>query len=113
MAKDTESIPIQRFSVAHEIGHIFLGHVPAERLTKEQELTAERFASACVLWGLDLHTPEEIFAACNIFITSAKIRAERMQVLYSRGKFLLHPLERQVYKQFEKSIKTTKSSITG
>lgn len=113
LVKDTEAIPVQRFSVAHEIGHIFLGHVPSERLTKEQELTADRFAAdllapACVLWGLDLHTPEDISAVCNISITSAKIRAERMKVLYARGKFLAHPLERQVYKQFEKFIKNNK-----
>lgn len=113
LVKDTESIPVQWFSVAHEIGHIFLGHVPAERLTKEQELTADRFAAdllapACVLWGLNLHMPEEISTACNISITSARIRAERMEVLYTRGKFLLHPLERQVYKQFEEFIRNYK-----
>ena len=116
LVKDTESIPVQRFSVAHEIGHIFLGHVPSERLTKEQELTADRFAAdllapACVLWGLDLHTPEEISKMCNISITSAKIRAERMKVLYARRKFLSHPLERQVYKQFEEFIKNYKKIV--
>lgn len=107
---DTDSLQIQRYSIAHEIGHILLGHNRTENITSSNENETERFAidllaPACVLWGLDLHTPEEISAACNISISSARIRAERMKILYARGKFLLHPLERQVYKQFEEFIK--------
>lgn len=110
IVRDTDSLPIQRYSIAHEIGHILLGHNHTENITRNDEDETERFAidllaPACVLWGLNLHTPEEISAACNISITSSKKRAERMKVLYARGKFLLHPLEGQVYKQFEEFIK--------
>lgn len=113
IVRDTDSLPIQRYSIAHEIGHILLGHNRTENITRSDEDETERFAidllaPACVLWGLDLHTPDEISEVCNISISSAKIRAERMKVLYERGKFLSHPLEKQVYKQFEEFIRNYK-----
>lgn len=101
---DTLPMPIQRYSIAHEIGHILLGN---------GEYEAERFAidilaPACVLWGLNLHTAEEIAHVCDISITSARIRAERMAVLYDRNMFLSHPLERQVFSQFKGFIDQNK-----
>lgn len=54
------------------------------------EYEAERFAigilaPACVLWGLNIHTAaEEISKLCNISITAARIRAQRMELLYKR-----------------------------
>ena len=97
---DKLSIAVQRYSIAHEIGHILLG---------DGEYEAERFAidvlaPACVLWGLNLHTAEDIAHVCNISIPSARIRAERMAVLYDRNMFLSHPLERQVFSQFKDFI---------
>lgn len=90
-----------------------MGHNHTENITCGDEDETERvaidlLAPACILLGLDLHTPEEISAVCNIFIISAKIRAERMKIFYARGKFLLHPLEKRVYKQFEEFIKNYK-----
>lgn len=95
---DVNPMPIQRYSIAHEIGHILLG-------SGLSEYEAERFAidilaPACVIWELNLHTAEEISKLCNISITAAKNRAKRMEVLYARNKFLTSPLERQVYSQF-------------
>ena len=74
------------------------------------EQAANRFAAdllapACVLWGLDLHQAEDIARVCKISIQAAQFRAERMEILYQRNKFLLHPLERAVYRQFEPYIK--------
>lgn len=109
-----------RFTVAHELGHLVLGHVrPGEhtRQNREPQLgdspmeqAANRFAAdllapACVLWGLDLHRAEDIARVCKISIQAARYRAERMEILYQRNKFLLHPLERAVYRQFEQYIK--------
>ena len=103
---------IQRYTIAHEIGHILIGK-------DSSEYEAERFAigilaPACVLWGLDIHEPEDISRLCNISITSAKIRAERMKLLYKREQeflqkygrscFLQLPLEQKVYKQFQDFI---------
>lgn len=97
---DELPMAVQRYSIAHEIGHILLG---------DGEYEAERFAidvlaPACVLWGLDLHSAEDIARACNISITSARIRAERMEILYERNMFLSHPLERKVFEQFRDFI---------
>ena len=103
----------QRFTVAHELGHILLGHVGEYELVNREpspgdnpiEQAANVFASrllapACVLWALDARTPEQIAALCQISHQSAAFRAERMTVLYQRNKFLTSPLERQVYDQF-------------
>lgn len=105
-----------RYTIAHEIGHIVLGHTLSDMPTltsAEREYQAERFAigilaPACVLWGLDLHTPEEIAKVCDISMTSARIRAERMEILYERRKFLTDPRERQVFQQFKPFIDSMK-----
>lgn len=79
---DSELTPGRvRFTVAHEIGHLVLGHVaPGQRTmvnrepspgdnpmeTSANQFTARLLAPACVLWGLDIHTPEEIAELCHI-----------------------------------------------
>lgn len=106
--REESSIVERRYTIAHELGHGFLGHLLVDgryAQTAENEYEAERFAidilaPACVLWGLNLHTAREISKACGISMTAARKRAKRMEVLYQRNKFLTHPLERQVYKQF-------------
>ena len=107
----------QRFTCAHELGHILLGHVGRYELVNREpdpgdnpiEQAANVFASrllapACVLWAMDARSPEEIAALCRISNQSAKFRAERMQKLYDRNRFLTSPLERQVYQQFSAFI---------
>lgn len=102
-----------RFTVAHELGHILLGHVGRYHLVNREpsgsdnpiEHEANVFASrllapACVLWGCGVHTAEEIAALCEISPQAAEIRAKRMALLYERDRFLSSPLERQVYEQF-------------
>lgn len=111
----------QRFTVAHELGHILLGHVGEYELVNREpsrgdnpiEQAANVFASrllapACVLWALDARTPEQIAELCQISRQSAVFRAERMEVLYQRNKFLSSPLERQVYQQFRDFIDRSK-----
>ena len=113
---DAESPQRIRFTIGHELGHIVLGHVRPGEYTRQNrdpqpgddpvEQAANRFAAdllapACVLWGLDLHRAEDIAQVCRISIQAARFRAERMEILYQRNKFLLHPLERAVYQKFE------------
>ena len=115
-----------RFTVAHELGHLILMHVtPGVFLVERRELLPEKqpkevaanqfaarlLAPACVLWGLDLHTAEEIREVCHISEQAALHRADRMRVLYKRGRFLTSPLERELYQRFEPFI--TKREAPG
>lgn len=120
---DSDSTGRKRFTIAHELGHILLGHPLREgeqhtrvfnkdrpEVEKEADMFAARILSpACVLWALDLHTPEEIAERCQISYTAAKYRAERMQILYSRQKFLTSPVERKVFEAFKPWIEQQKS----
>lgn len=107
---DDENTPQRcRFTIAHELGHIFLGHGSNGGYSAEDEMSANVFASrllapACVLWALDIHDSQEIKELCDISLTAATIRAERMEILYERNKFLTSDLERQVYEQFRPFI---------
>ena len=103
-----------RFTVAHELGHIMLGHVGVYELVNREpspedneiEQQANIFASrllapACVLWGCKVKSPEEIMRLCDISHQAAQFRYNRMKVLYERQKFLTSPLERAVFEQFK------------
>lgn len=109
----------RRFTVGHELGHGIMGHPldnivarNSERDSKNAplEMQANVFsrdilAPSCVLNALGVTTVKEIMAFCDISKLSAEIRLERLQLLRRRGAFGFSPLERQVYKQFEKFIK--------
>jgi len=120
--KDIEPSYRCRFTIAHELGHIFLGHLmistPMYRTftnLDEYESAANVFARdllapACVLHELNIHSADNIARLCNISKQSAEIRAERMQLLEIRNAWYLHPLEIQVYRQFENFIKENNHS---
>lgn len=123
-----ETVPIsrQRFTIAHEMGHIVLGHVEksknillrpaATRWNKGEksgpdpmEASANIFASrllapACVLWKLDIHSAHEIAELCGLSNQAAQIRAERMEYLYRQNRFGQSPLERRALTQFAEFI---------
>ena len=118
----------QRFTIAHELGHIMRGHLdtrsminrePDPKDSSPEEHEANIFASrllapACVLWGCNVTSAQQIASMCDISITSAKFRMARMEELYERerwfyakyGKscFLQSPLERKVFAQFKTYI---------
>lgn len=111
----------RRFTVAHEIGHIILGHVGKFELVNREpspndnpvEQAANVFASrllapACVLWGCNVRTAGQIQELCQISRTAAEYRMQRLNELYNRNRFLTSPLERKVYSQFESFIKQNK-----
>ncbi|MGN0517092.1 MAG: ImmA/IrrE family metallo-endopeptidase [Acutalibacteraceae bacterium] len=108
----------KRFTIAHELGHLLLGHVGKYNLVNREpspsdkpiEHEANVFASrllapACVLWGCEVKTAADIVALCDISPKAAEFRMKRMEELYKRNKFLTSPLERQVYAQFKNFIK--------
>lgn len=109
----------ERFTVAHEIGHIMLGHVgegectainrdpspqDAPEETQANQFAARILAPAIVLHELQLFMPEDIARECEISMPAAQFRAQRMAELERRGKYLTHPLERQVAEQFRSYI---------
>jgi Zn-dependent peptidase ImmA (M78 family) len=116
----------QRFTAAHEMGHILLGHVGKYELVSREpspsdspiEQAANVFASrllapACVLWGCRAATPEEIMRLCKISHPAAQFRAERLTLLIKRGMFLASPLERAVYAQFRDFMEAYRSVASG
>lgn len=118
---DECTVARRRLAIAHELGHIFLGHEllsgKSGRSFRTDKPQAEREADdfairllspACVLWGLDIRSYEDIARVCVIPEIEAKKRADRMKVLYERQKFLTSPLERKVYEQFRGYIEVNK-----
>ena len=120
---DAQTVETCRYVIAHELGHIFMGHgmergatdqTVAEQLARAErtpthEREADHFAirllcPACMLWALDLHTAEEIAAVCLVPVTVAKPRARRMTTLYQRNCFLQSELERRVFERFKPYI---------
>ncbi|MGE4276607.1 MAG: ImmA/IrrE family metallo-endopeptidase [Lawsonibacter sp.] len=108
-----------RFTVAHELGHLVLGHVAPGQVTainrepakndSPLETAANQFAArllapACVLWAVGAQTAEEISELCHISYLAAEYRSDRMKILYKRNKFFVSQLERDVYDQFRPFI---------
>lgn len=123
---DSKSNTRIRFTLAHELGHCLLGHLKLGKTYNRNseldyadmdvyEMQANVFARdilmpATVLHSLDISSAEEITRICNVSMQSAKIRYERLLELEKRNMFNKHPLEKQVYKQFQKYIDNCKSS---
>lgn len=106
------------FTLAHEIGHILLGHVETITFYRNCEIDSQAMEKeiqanilgrdilmpAVVLSVLDVHSAKEIAKLCNISIQSSKIRAKRLKELCQRNCFQFHPLERSVMLQFKDYI---------
>lgn len=118
---DTQNRGRRRFTIAHELGHIFLGHLLTG--TKESraavskrpiiEQDADLFASrllspTCVLWGLGLKMPAQISKFCGLSYTASKIRCYQMQSIYKRNEYTMCDLEREVYGNFKEFIDKNK-----
>lgn len=121
LVNKNDNVPRQRFSTAHELGHILLGHVGKYDLVNREpapndnpiEQAANVFASrllapACVLKELQVQSAKEIAEICQISQTAAEYRYIRYRELLTRDKFYLSQLERKVYKRFRKYIKNKK-----
>lgn len=120
-----EALPSEeiRFTVAHELGHLFLGHDLAyERYGTTRndqkaisEKQANQFATrllcpSCVLWALDLDTPEKIAVFCHVPMSVAKERAKRLRLLKQRNCFLTDPQEKLLFEAFTPYIESIKKA---
>lgn len=116
---DRHSEETSRYTIAHELGHIFLGHelqyccrthvyyFPNTPLAERQ---ADRFAlrllcPACILAALNLYQAEDITRYCHVMPSLAARRAKRMRQLCRQEYFLNTPLEQRVYEQFRPYVK--------
>lgn len=116
---DEQSPQRCRFTIAHELGHIFLGHLFAKNgkgfvITDDAECSANVFARdllapACVLHEMQAINAAAIANLCDISFEAATYRAERIAELERRNAFYQHPLERQVKAQFAEFINKRKN----
>ena len=115
---DLNDIVVSRFAIAHELGHIFLGHITTHTKFEnvrefgkkpKAEQQADMFAlrllcPACILMQMDLRSVEDISSYCRIPHTCAKIRSKRIEELCKRDKFYKSDLEKQVYHNFSEYV---------
>lgn len=98
----------QRFTLAHEIGHIILNHFyKAEDLTRE--LAANMFATRllmpiCVLYECKVEKPKDIELLCGVSSTYAIYRFNRLNTIKNRNKFYTDYLEVKVKNNFKNFI---------
>ena len=116
---DTLKATEARMVIAHELGHILLGHeykyseqrfaYDGKKLKSERE--ADMFAlrilaPACVLHEMRAISASQICNICDIPITHAAARAKRMCLLEKRDCFYRSDLESKVRDNFQKYIDT-------
>ncbi|MCI8388843.1 MAG: ImmA/IrrE family metallo-endopeptidase [Clostridiales bacterium] len=111
---DTLELTEERIVIAHELGHIFLGHEykyttrrfaftqTKLRSEKEADMFAVRLlAPAFALHELNITKAEDIASLCGIPKAVARERAQRMELLETRGRFYSSQLERRLLEKFE------------
>ncbi len=104
---------VRRFTAAHELGHILLGHVGdftdlkhpeplnAEKLEADADAFAARLlAPSCVLFGCGVRSKEEIALLCDISLDLASKRMRRVRALRRRGRLSCPYEEIEVCSQF-------------
>lgn len=118
-----------RFTLAHELGHVLLGHLNGNRkvTTRNREPSvkdsfieqqANVFASrllapACVIDKLNLYRPDQLMSLFGISHQSAEYRLLRMEIVQNRKKFgadfATHRLEKGVLRQLRPFIRWAQS----
>lgn len=99
---------LQRFTIAHEIGHIKLKHFFTgnhDSDEKEANMFAARLLMPmCILYECHVGSAEEISALCKVSYTAARFRYQRLQMLKNWGRFYASKHEVKVKILFAKFI---------
>lgn len=111
------SLQRQRFTIAHELGHILLGHLSNKTCTQdiigEKEWQANVFASRLlapnyILKKMEITNPKSIAEICDISLLAA---TQKTQQLYTEHLRNPKGLEHLLLDQFHDFIKTTKKNF--
>lgn len=117
---DTLPTDEARMVVAHELGHILLGHEykyadyrftsAGGKLKSEREadmFAVRLLAPACILHEAKILDAKKIAEVCMIPQPIANARAKRMSTLEARNMYYKSELERQVRDKFQKFIENS------
>lgn len=101
-----------RFTIAHELGHIMLGHNTNEnnKEYKAMETEANMFAirilaPLCVLHEIKLNSAKELAEICGLSKQASNIRFKKFEKAEIENNFYLDPKEAKLVMQFENFIK--------
>lgn len=109
----TNPLVVQRFTIAHELGHWYLGHnnsKPEWLQEREANMFAARILMPVgVLHAIEVKTKEDIMELCSVSPEAATFRLMRIkEKLDPRGKYYTSPLEQKVMQNFKEFIKQNK-----
>ncbi len=104
---------VRRFTAAHELGHILLGHVgdftdlrhrdpqdPGKLESDADAFAISLLAPSCVLLGCGVKNEEEIASLCDISLEIASKRMRRVRALRRRGRLNCSYEEIELLRQF-------------
>lgn len=102
------NVDTDRFTLAHELGHILLHHNSKDGFTQYQEEQANIFAARLLAPMIVIRKcdPKSSYELSDIFgmsPESASIRFNRYLEIKKRNKFLTNSLEREYYTLYTKS----------
>ena len=102
----------RRFTAAHELAHCVLGHLDSEKVSREQEHEAEKFAAELlaplvVLYNCNVGTACEIARMCGISRQAAEIRLSELAERSRRGFSLTEDERRtaEIFREFAENYR--------
>ncbi len=104
----SNNINTDRFTIAHELGHLLLQHKANKAYSEHQEEQANIFASRLlapmiVINDLAPDSAEELSDLFGLSLESATIRYNRYIKIKKRNKFLTNNLEKEYYQLYCKT----------
>ncbi len=113
LVDSTSSIGRRRFTIGHEIGHIYLKHIGDDKNLIEREanmFSARILMPMVIIQELQLTTPQKLASFCNVSFQAAENRLKHFDEVKPRDKFYSSPLERQLYEQLKEFIQRSKAT---